>query len=1077
MPRVPVRKADPRSDPRFQRVVEKVSAASKKLKQHPPAAKKANEPAKAAKAPPNEKTAGASAKQVQKLDETETPKPKPQGFLEMLQAEIAKAMPKTLGDTEKFMKGGSSEQMKGSLKGEVSQEKDASTGDLKKTAGAKPSEAGVPAKEVVPIAPEPTAAPAPVNGAEAMPAPKPDAEVSLQDSKADVQGELTKNKLSDDRLKKANDPRFSAVISSKQAVGKQADAGPAQYRAKEAGVLGQAAAKAVDVAKKGAVTMLHVKGGSKAKVQSRQEQQKAKEELELKTFTDFVTTTFQNAKTAVDKRLEALDTKVNDLFDKGVERALSQMKTYVEDKLFKYKLERYLGSVFGAALWIKDQFLDLPDEVNRFYEAGRALFTRLMNALAVQVASLVESELAAAKREVKTAQQVIAAKTATLSPGVKARGAKLQAEFNEKFAELESGIEDKKQQLAEGLAQKYKEAFDKADESLKAIQDENKGLVTKAKEAIAEVLAAIEAFKTRLLGVLKKGADTLDLILADPIQFLSYLLAAIKQGFNQFIANIGKHLAKGFITWLFGALTKMGIELPSDLSLPSILKLVLGVLGITYARMRAKAVKLLGNTAVTVIEKVGEYIYALITGGVAALWEKVKEDLSNLKAMVIDAVQDWIITTIMKKAVAKIVSMFNPAGAIIQAILLIVDVVVFVVTKANQILDFVEAVVNSIAAIASGAIGAAANWIEQSLGKMVPLLIGFLADLIGLGGVSEKIKEFIKKVQDKVDKAIDKAIAKVVEVVKKLIGAVKAGAKKLLNWWKKKVAVSGGGESHTLTFDGTKKSAHLVLKSTPMPPADYLRDRAKKLNVSATDQSVPVKSAEIQQKDIADIQKKLAPFDDNDDKAATGKDEKDADKLMSQLDGKLATLGTLIGSTVTSWGGKDQPVKKLSVPRPSFTFQQKYDLAQAHIAQQKGSKKGLKLDSKGNLVNLAKGLARRHVVSSSDMSKHYVERLLNKKWSEAKTLLEQRASIPEAKTKVNEPLSDAAIQDAAVRRHSAFFGFTKNLFIGDSKENSRLQENLDTEHPEMSLKKNLYAHVARIKRSWALDSNITIHEE
>ena len=76
------------------------------------------------------------------------------------------------------------------------------------------------------------------------------------------------------------------------------------------------------------------------------------------------------------------------------------------------------------------------------------------------------------------------------------------------------------------------------------------------------------------------------------------------------------------------------------MSLPSILKLVLSVLGITYERMRAKAVKLLGPTAVAIIEKVVEYVKALIQGGPAALWEKVKEDLGNLKAMVIDAIHD-----------------------------------------------------------------------------------------------------------------------------------------------------------------------------------------------------------------------------------------------------------------------------------------------------------------------------------------------------------------------------------------------------------------------------------------------------
>src|SRR5216110_1024364 len=53
-------------------------------------------------------------------------------------------------------------------------------------------------------------------------------------------------------------------------------------------------------------------------------------------------------------------------------------------------------------------------------------------------------------------------------------------------------------------------------------------------------------------------------------------------------------------------------------------------------------------------------------------------------------------------------------------------------------------------------------------------MIGFLARLLGLSGITDKIKEFIQKVQGAVDRAIDKAIAKVVAVVKKLFGGGKA---------------------------------------------------------------------------------------------------------------------------------------------------------------------------------------------------------------------------------------------------------------------------------------------------------------
>jgi hypothetical protein len=877
-------RADPRQDPRYRRVVAKLDADSRRLKQHPTARQKAIEPAKAAKGPPNEKAAGARAQQVDKLDDAKAPKPETKSFLATLQAEIAKAMPKNLGDTEKFMQGSSAEAMKGSLKGNVAQQKDASTGDMKSASQAAPNEAAAPAKQVTPIALEaPTPAPT-VDGADAMPIPKPDAEVSLQASKTEVQGQLDQERLSEVRLKRANDPRFSSVLTAQGAVSKQADSAPGQYRGKEAGVLGQAAAKAMDVARRGAGLLLGVKGGNKAKVQSRQEQQKAKEELELKDFSDFVVKTFQGAKKAVDDRLAALDTKVNELFDQGIEGALASMKEFVDGKLLRYKLERYLGVPWGAALWLKDQFLELPKEVDAFYEAGRKQFTNTMNALAVKVASLVENELAAAKKDVKGAQAQIAARQAKLSPGVQARGATLQAEFNDKFAELESGIEDKKQQLAEGLAQKYKEAFDKADESLKAIQDENKGLVSKAKEKIGEVIKALKEFKERLDGILKKGANAVQIILDDPIQFLKYLLSAIKLGFTQFADNIDTHLKAGLIKWMFGSLTKLGIEPPKDLSMGQILKLVLGVLGITYARMREKAVKLLGPTAVSAIEKVAEYIQALITGGPAALWEKVKDDLGNLKEMVVDAIQDWLITTIVKKAVAKVVSMFNPVGAIVQAILLIVDVVTFVVEKAMQLLDFVEAVVNSLYHIATGAIGTAANWIEQALGRMVPILIGFLGQLLGLGGITEKIKEFIKKIQAKVDKAIDKVIAKVVALVKRLGGAVKAGVKRLLEWWKKKKPFSGGGESHTLLFEGGKDSPQLMVHSASKEPKEFIQEYAPK-GVVPPEATALLKDIKTLQTAVQKAQKKDPP-----DEAVIEQKDKELTDKFNDLGELLATL-------------------------------------------------------------------------------------------------------------------------------------------------------------------------------------------
>ncbi|HEU6454624.1 MAG TPA: hypothetical protein VN201_04110, partial [Roseateles sp.] len=438
-------------------------------------------------------------------------------------------------------------------------------------------------------------------------------------------------------------------------------------------------------------------------------------------------------------------------------------------------------------------------------------------------AALVEKRLAEAKAEVAAGQAEIKAYVAGLPANLQAAGRAAESAVNDRFKELEAGIEAKRNELAQGLAQKYKEAFDKADEALKQMQEENRGLVAGFLEKLAAVVQALREFKDKLMGLLKKGMETLQLILDDPIGFLGNLLAAVKGGFHAFVGNIWTHLKAGFFKWLLGSLASAGITLPSDLSLMSVFKLVLDVLGITYPKLRAKAVKLLGETAVSVIEKLVEYVQALFQGGVAALWEKVKEDLSSLKDMVIGAIQDWLIETVVKQAVTKIVSMFNPAGAIIQAILAIYNVVMFVIEKAQQIIALVEAVINSVYAIATGAIGGAIAWIEKSLAAAIPVVIGFLARLLGLSGISDKIRSFIQKVQAKVDAAIDKVIAKIVGVVKKLFGKLKAGVAKVVQWWRHRKAIAVEGRRLTLYTEGSEASTRVLVASSPgVPWSTYL---------------------------------------------------------------------------------------------------------------------------------------------------------------------------------------------------------------------------------------------------------------
>jgi hypothetical protein len=115
----------------------------------------------------------------------------------------------------------------------------------------------------------------------------------------------------------------------------------------------------------------------------------------------------------------------------------------------------------------------------------------------------------------------------------------------------------------------------------------------------------------------------------------------------------------------------------------------------------------------------------------------------------------------------------NPAGAFIKACKAIYDIIMFFVERGSQIISLVNAVIDSVTAIAGGAIGAAAGAVENALSKAVPVVISFLAALLGVTGISEKIRSIITKIQAPVNKAIDWVIQKAYNLVKaagKLLG-------------------------------------------------------------------------------------------------------------------------------------------------------------------------------------------------------------------------------------------------------------------------------------------------------------------
>jgi hypothetical protein len=263
----------------------------------------------------------------------------------------------------------------------------------------------------------------------------------------------------------------------------------------------------------------------------------------------------------------------------------------------------------------------------------------------------------------------------------------------------------------------------------------------------------------RILAILKKGRDAFLMIIRDPVRFLKNLLGAVGQGIKQFMSKILVHLKEGVIAWLVGPVAQAGVQMPEQWDLKGIIWFVLQILGLTWERVREKLVKLMGPGVVDMLEKGFQLIQEIRQKGIVqALKDRVEEFFGQIKEAALGSIKSFIQERLVVAGITQLLSMLSPVGAVIQSIIKTYTTIKFFIDKINQMLEFVESIVNSIASIAAGAIGAAANFIEKTMAKTIPLILDFLARFIGLGNVGEHVQKTIKKLQAGVDGMLDKAV-------------------------------------------------------------------------------------------------------------------------------------------------------------------------------------------------------------------------------------------------------------------------------------------------------------------------------
>jgi hypothetical protein len=211
------------------------------------------------------------------------------------------------------------------------------------------------------------------------------------------------------------------------------------------------------------------------------------------------------------------------------------------------------------------------------------------------------------------------------------------------------------------------------------------------------------------------------------------------------------------------------------------------------------------------------------------------------------------------------------------------------VDNIDRITQLVNAVLQSVSKVAAGNVAAAANWIEGALARGLTVLIGFLARLLGLSGIADRIRAIIKRVQRPVERAIDAVLRAIVRGLKwglgKLKGAARKGAAAVKRFLFPRRAFRAGARSHQLFFRGTGPQAALMIASDTKALAGFVAE----LRARPENRKGPNKSA------LDTVSAQIASID-----RLRGQIDTQPDRARAGIDAALAVIADQLGKVLAA---------------------------------------------------------------------------------------------------------------------------------------------------------------------------------
>ncbi len=752
-------KPPPAQSARFRAVKADVAAKRTKLAAHAPPAAESKASQDAAVAPPDDKEAQGKAANAEKMNAAKPGEFDKKAFVDAVNKAIDAQAPKNLDEADKFAKSGKADQVKAAVDGKVTDGKESSAKDIETATKAPPDTSAAQEKAVTPLTPDrPPANPGAPSATDAVPEKQPAAVTDFSEGPAANDKAMADAEVTEEQLARSNEPEFTEALSAKKTAETDAAKAPAKGQAAENAQLSAAKANAAASGAQAMTALTATRSAAGKQVDGGKNNTKSKDEKKRAEVTAKLQKVYDATKKDVEETLSGLDKKVDTAFTSGEKAARDAFTADHKSRMKKYKDKRYSG-LRGKARWVKDKFAGLPKDANDLYQESRKLYVSRMQTVISSVADLIGAELGRAKARIAKGRTELKAEVDRLPADLRQFGEEAAKDFAGKFDDLESTVNEKSEQLVQDLAQKYTAALNKIDEEIKKLQEANKGLIDKAKDAIAGVIKTINELKNLLLGILAKAASAIMKIIKDPIGFLGNLVTAVGAGLNLFITNIADHLKTGLVSWLLGTAVKAGLDLPARFDLKGIIHLIGGLLGLTWDNIRTRITrKGVPDEAMSKVETSVPVAASLAREGPAGATKEIQAETGDLKSTILGKLTTYLIPTVLIAGITWIISLLNPASAFVRAVKGIIDIVTFIVTQGAQIADFVNAVLDAVIAIANGAQAGVPKLIEAALATSVPLLIGFLAALLGIGGLANKVKSVFQSVSRPVTRAIDKLV-------------------------------------------------------------------------------------------------------------------------------------------------------------------------------------------------------------------------------------------------------------------------------------------------------------------------------